>query len=401
MARFQRDRNAGEQQRATTLELFYDLVFVFAITQVSHLLLEDVSWTGVGHASLALLVVWWAWNYTTWVTNELDPDSIVVRLLLIALMLLSLVLAIAIPDAFGDRGLLFAGAYVAIQVGRHTFLTFASADRGTIERERAARILIWFVAAGVFWIAGGFAEGSTRSALWLAGLALDYTAPLVLYWVPGRPRLDHSTWDVETSHFAERFQLFMIIALGESIVVTGATTADLDLDAARVTAFGLAFLATAAFWWLYFNYVARIAERRLELARDRTKLARDGYTYLHVVMVAGVILAAVGDELVIAHPTDELPDAELAVVVAGPVLYLLGHVFFRLRMAGSLSWKRLGGAVACLIGAGGFGLFAPALAVAGLLLAILVAVICSEHVAEARRRAHGAPSPLERVEVSA
>src|SRR5215218_3386113 len=139
MARFQRDRDGREEQRATTLELFYDLVFVFAITQVSHLLLENLTWTGVGHASLALLVVWWAWNYTTWVTNELDPDSIVVRVLLIALMLASLLLAIAIPDAFGDRALLFAGSYVAIQVGRHVFLTFASAEAGTIERERAGR----------------------------------------------------------------------------------------------------------------------------------------------------------------------------------------------------------------------------------------------------------------------
>jgi low temperature requirement protein LtrA len=141
-------RDAGAEQRATTLELFYDLVFVFAVTQVSHLLLNHLTWEGAGQAAMVLLVVWWSWNYTTWVTNELDPESIVVRLLLIALMLGSLLMAIAIPHAFGDEALLFAGSYVAIQVGRHLFLTFVAADRGTIERRRAARILVWFVAAG-------------------------------------------------------------------------------------------------------------------------------------------------------------------------------------------------------------------------------------------------------------
>src|SRR3954469_1388866 len=136
MSRYQR-KHDGQEQRTTTLELFYDLVFVFAITQVSHFLLEHLTWEGAGQATLVLLVVWWSWNYTTWVTNELDPEAIAVRLLLIGLMLASLVMAIAIPEAFGDRALLFAGAYVAIQVGRHTFLTFASGLPGTIERTRA------------------------------------------------------------------------------------------------------------------------------------------------------------------------------------------------------------------------------------------------------------------------
>src|SRR5918996_2295712 len=329
MSRFQRRRDSGEEQRATTLELFYDLVFVFAITQVSHLLLDDVSWAGAGRALLVLLVVWWAWNYTTWVTNELDPDSVVVRLVLIGVMLASLLMAVAIPEAFDGRGLLFVCSYVGIQLGRHLFLTFVAASSGTIERERAGRILVWFLVAAPFWIAGGFAEGSERVWLWLVALAIDYAAPLHLFRVPLRRRLDHSRWEVQTSHFAERYQLFMIIALGETIVLTGATTAELDLNAARVAAFSVAFLTTAALWWLYFDYVARIAQRRLELAPDRTRLARDAYTYLHVLMVAGVILTAVGDELVIAHPMDELPTGQLAVVVAGPALYLLAHALFR------------------------------------------------------------------------
>jgi low temperature requirement protein LtrA len=395
-----RFRRAGDphEQRATTLELFYDLVFVFAVTQVSHLLLRHLDWAGLGQSALVLLVVWWSWNYTTWVTNELDPESGVVRLLMIALMLASLLMAVAIPEAFGDRALLFAGAYVAIQVGRHLFLTFAAAGPGTHERMRASRILIWFCAAGCFWIAGALADGTTRTVLWLVALALDYGAPSVTYFVPGLRRVTPEAWNVSVTHFAERFQLFVIIALGETIVLTGATTADLELTNERVLALAVAFLTTAALWWLYFDYVARIAERRLELAPNRTNLARDGYTYLHVVLVAGVIVSAVGDELTIAHPAEPLPGTEVAVVVGGPALYLLGHALFRLRMAGTISWRRLGGAAACVL-AGLLGSGLDGLALAALVLAIVVAVIASETLAARRRRARGEPDPLERLEL--
>ena len=393
-------RIEGEGQRATTLELFYDLVFVFAITQVSHLLLEHLTWAGVGQSLLVLLVVWWSWNYTTWVTNELDTEAISVRLLMISLMLLSLLMAVAIPQAFEERALLFAGSYVAIQVGRHAFLTFVAWGAGTVERERAGRILIWFVAAGVLWVGGALADGPARVALWLAALALDYGAPLVVYWVPGLRRLAGSVWNVGTEHFAERFQLFIIIALGETIVITGATTAELDLDAATLASFGMAFVTTAAMWWLYFNYVARIAQRQLEFSADRTSLARDGYTYLHVVMVAGIIVSAVGDELVIAHPGEVLPAAEIAVVVGGPALYLLAHALFRRRMTGAWGPKRLYGAAGCLA-VGAAGPFVPALVLAGLVIAVLAAVIASEHVAAARHARRGEPTPLERLEASA
>ena len=221
-----------------------------------------------------------------------------------------------------------------------------------------------------------------------------------MYWVPGRRRLPYDAWTVKRSHFAERFELFMIIAFGETIVLTGATTSELELDAARFTAFALAFVGTAALWWLYFDGFPTIAKRRLELAPNGLQLARDAYMYLHVVFVAGVILSAVGDELVIANPTDVLPDAEVAITAAGPALYLLGHVLFRLRMTGSLSWERLGGAAACVL-AGFAGTVVPALVLAALLVGVLVVVIASERVIEARRRGRGEPSPLERFEASA
>jgi len=397
MGRFQR---AGGEHRTTALELFYDLVFVFAVTQVSHLLLDDLTWRGVLHAAIVLAAIWWSWNYTTWATNELDLDSPVVRALVLVLMLGSLLMAAAIPGAFGERAGLFVGAYVATQVGRTAFLTFVVGATGSPERRRAGRILTWFAAAAPLWIAGAIvAVGSARAALWLAALAVEYAAPLVMYRVPGLPRLEHSAWEVRTAHFAERFQLFVIIALGESIVMTGATTASERLDLGRVAAFATAFATTAAMWWLYFTYVARIAERRLELAADRTAMARDGYTYLHVVLVAGIIVAAVGDEVVIAGATRQLGAAEVAAVVAGPAIYLLGHALFRLRLAGSLSAKRLVGALGC-VACGALGTVAPALVIAVAVVVVLAAVITTEELAAVRRTARGEPSPLERLEAA-
>jgi low temperature requirement protein LtrA len=387
----------GASQRASTLELFYDLVFVFAITQVSHLLLEHLTWSGAGQALIVLLAVWWSWNYTTWTTNELDTETIPVRLLLLALMLISLLMSVAIPDAFGEHALLFAGSYAAIQVGRHMFLTFAAAQPRTIERERAGRILTWFVAAGVLWIAGALVDGPARVALWLAALALDYGAPLVLFWVPGRPRLEGATWNVGTEHFAERFGLFIILALGESIVLIGATTSESDLAPVTIIAFVMAFLASAAIWWLYFTSVARLGEHYLEVSEDRTELARDGYTYLHVVFAAGIILAAVGDELVIAHPTEVLPPQEVAAVAAGPAIYLFALTLFGFRLTGTLSKRKLFGTLGCVV-IGFVGLFLPALVLAGLLILVLVAVIGSNYFLASRSRARGEASPIEQLE---
>lgn len=392
-----RRRDGEARAGATTLELFYDLVFVFAVTQVSHALLGHLTWTGVGEALLVLLVVWWSWNYTTWFTNELDPDANAVRVALIALMLTSLLMAVAIPQAFGSESLLFAGSYVAIQVGRTAFLAFFAGTPGTVERQRAELILLWFLASGVLWIAGAIVDGPLRTVLWLGGLALDYGGPLVTFRVPGRSRLAPGDWDVGAAHFTERFGLFVIIALGESIVLIGATTSGRALSLATLVGLALAFVGTATLWWLYFNTVAGMIERRLAMTENRTLLARDAFTYLHVVIVAGVIVAAVGQELVIAHPTEELHGAELVAVVAGPALYLLAHGALRLRMTGSVSAKRTAGAVAC-VAVAALGGVVPALGIEALLVAILLAVVIAEEVAGVRRRARGEPSPRERLE---
>ena len=386
MGQVRRRQANGAGQRASNLELFYDLVFVFAITQVSHLLLTHLTWLGVLQSLILLLAVWWSWNYTTWMTNELDTDTVPVRLLLLSLMLVSLLMSVAIPQAFKAHALLFAASYIAIQLGRHSFLAFVAAGKGTPERERATRILIYFCIAGVFWIPGAFFDGLLRIVIWSVALAVDYGAPIVLYRIPGMRRMEAANWLVGTEHFAERFGLFIILALGESIVLTGATTSGLDLTQPRIVAFGMAFLATAAIWWLYFTSVARIGEHYLEVDEDRTTLARDGYTFLHVVFVAGIILTAVGDELVIAHPMEILPPYEVAAVAAGPAIYLLAHTLFGYRLTGSMGKNKLFGTLACVV-AGFIGLFVPAIVLAGLLIVVLLAVIGSNYPATFRREA--------------
>jgi low temperature requirement protein LtrA len=394
--RFLRQGDEGEERRATTLELFFDLVFVFAVTQLSHFLVEHLDVEGAAKTIFLLLVVWWAWIYTTWMTNWFDPDSPVVRSVLIVVMLASLFMAIAIPEAFGDRALLFGASYAGLQILRNLFAVLGS-PRDWPLRPALTRILIWSIAVGVMWIVGGLLDGAALIAVWIVALVLDYAGPYAGYWNPVQGRSETTDWEIESAHFAERFQLFMIIALGESIVVTGATAAGFDITLARGAAIAVAFLGSAALWWLYFDYVARVAQVRLDRADDRGRLARDAYTYLHIPMIAGIIVTAVGDELVIAHPEEGLSGRELATVAGGPALYLLGHVGFRLRMAGTLSGRRLTAAIAVCV-AGAIGTVLTALATAAIVLAVLIALIAAELVAGRRRHAQGLPSPIEQLQ---
>ena len=191
-------------------------------------------------------------------TNWFDPDANAVRGILILVALASLLMAIAIPDAFGERAVMFAASYAGLQILRNAFAAFASPS-GSVHRENFVRILSWSVAVGVLWLVGAFLPGDARVAVWVIALVLDYSGPYAGYWVPGIGRVGTEAWRVDASHFAERFQLFVIIVLGESIVVTGLTASELDLHASTVGAIAVAFLGSAALWWLYFDYVARIA----------------------------------------------------------------------------------------------------------------------------------------------
>ncbi|MCO5316522.1 MAG: low temperature requirement protein A [Solirubrobacterales bacterium] len=363
----------------TTFELFFDLVFVFAVTQVSHLLIDDLTWTGALHATIAFLVVWWAWQYTVWMTNELDPDVVQVRLLLILLMLGSLFLAVAIPDAFGDRGLLFAGAYVFIQVARQSYLTFVPTTAGSTERKRSAHILAWFLISGLFWILGATLDGDARVAVWLLALAVDFGAPRIAYRLPFVRPVTLDDWAVGSGHFSERFQAFTIIALGETVVLTGATASGLDLTPGVVSAMVAAFVGTVALWWLYFNTVSTVFADLLEHADTRTAVARDLFTYGHIPIVAGIILCAVGNDLAIHQGGDTVGIALTTVLVAGPVLYLLAYVPARWQVDRSLPRWRIGGAGASLVaGVVATIVGASVLALGVALTLILIAVVAGE-----------------------
>jgi low temperature requirement protein LtrA len=373
-------QRSGEEQRATWLELFFDLVFVFAVTQLSHLLLHHLTLGGALQTVLLLLVVWWAWIYTTWMTNWFDPDSVLVRLVLLMVMASSLLMAVAIPEAFGRLAPLFACAYVALQVVRNAFNVYATPRENEFHIV-FHRILVWSLASGALWLAGGFASRDARTWLWIAALAADYLAPSLGYWTPRLGRSATTDWEIETAHFAERFQLFIIIALGESIVVTGATASSPAFDLVIGTSLMVAFATSAALWWLYFDEVGWRAQRFLSRADDSGKLARDAYTYLHVPIVAGIIVIAVADEVVIAHPGSSPSTVELAVILGGPALYLIGHTLFRLRMIRNVSRKRLAAAVA-IVALTPLGAVLTSLGLAACVLAILTVLA----VAETRNR---------------
>ena len=288
-------RVRGEEgpQRTTTVELFFDLVYVFAITQLSHLILDDLTVGGVARAAFLLVVVWWAWIYTTWMANWFDPASPAVRTILTGVMLASLLMAAAMPEAFDDRGMLFAASYVALQVGRNA-AAMALLARDHRLRDVFERLLAWSVVSGALWLAGATLDGDQRLILWIPALALDLAAPVARYWLPDRGRAATTDWDVEGGHFAERCQLFIIIALGESIVVTGATAADAGLTPTVVACLVVAFLETVALWWLYFGAPAERSHAAMTASDDPGRVARDAYTYLHVLIVAGVIATAAG-----------------------------------------------------------------------------------------------------------
>jgi low temperature requirement protein LtrA len=339
-SRHLRHRGEGVQQPTTPVELFFDLVYVFAVTQLSHLILDDLSVAGVGRAAFLLVIVWWAWIYTTWMVNWFDPASPTVRAVLTAVMLASLLMAAALPGALSGDGVLFAVTYVALQVGRNV------AAAGLLARDHPLRdvferLVGWSAVSGVLWLAGSALDGDRRLLLWIPAVALDLAAPVAGYWLPGRGRAATTDYDIEGGHFVERCQGFIIIALGESIVVTGATAADAGLTATVVLCLGVAFIETAALWWLYFGAVAERSRDVMRTCDDPGRLARDAYTYLHLPIVAGIIAAAVGDDLLIAEPGGALHGVAVAMVLGGPVLYLLGESLFRLRMTGTANAKRL------------------------------------------------------------
>ena len=361
--------------RVGFMELFFDLVFVFAVTQLSHTLLAHFTPLGAVESLMLLLATWWAWVYTTWATNWLDPERMPVRVLLMVLMGVGLFIAMAIPEAFGSRGLVFAGAYVAMQLGRTLFTTWALRGHSPANYRSFLRITLWFVLSSVFWIAGGVATEEQRLVLWIFALTIDYIAPSLAYYVPGLGRSATTDWDVEGGHIAERCGLFVIIALGESILITGATFAELAWTTSTVAAFISAFVATIAMWWLYFNIGAERGSHLISGAEDPGWWARIAYTYMHLPIIAGIIVTAASDELVLAHPDGHTSWGSAAAIIGGAALYLLGNGFFKRLTGRWFPLSHLAGLGACAVLAAGVPYLQPVmLSIATTLLLIVVAV---------------------------
>ncbi len=324
------------QSKATVgyAELFFDLVYVFAVTQLSHFLLGHHDLTGIVQTGILFLATWWAWIYMTWATNWLDPDRFWVRAMIFAMMLIGLLMGSAIPKAFGEGGLLFAAAYTASQVGRTLFVIQATRQERPEVSLSMTRAVVWFAAASPLWIAGGLSDPSTRVWLWAAALAIELAAPMALFRVPGLGVSKTTDFTVSGHHMAERCGLFIIVALGESILVTGATFAGLKFNAMTFAAFFVAFVGSVAMWWIYFDRGAERGAEHIEHQDDTGRIARGTYTYLHLPIVAGIIVAAVADEMLLAHPTGHLEPVFIASALGGPALFLAGCMAFKRTFAG-------------------------------------------------------------------
>lgn len=370
-----RKRSHDGQARVTTVELFFDLVFVFAITQLSHGLLHDLTAAGAMQMLVLLFATWWIWVYTSWALNWLDPETTPVRLLIFALMLAGLLLTASIPKAFGDRGLWFAGAYVAMHLGRTAFMLAVLRKHSAVNFKNFQRIMVWLVASGAFWLAGGFAEGQTRFVLWAIAVLIEFAAAAAGFFVPGLGRSSSTDWDIAGGHIAERCGLFVILALGEAILINGATFADLAWTMTTLSAFVTGLIGSIAMWWIYFNIGAERATHLIEHASDPGRIARYAYTYLHIVIVAGLIVSAAGDEIVLQHPLGETSLTAALVLTGGPLLYLIGCLLFKWATAGWPPLSHSGGIVLLFVLFLAGRSFSPlAMAAAATAILLLVAV---------------------------
>jgi low temperature requirement protein LtrA len=342
----------NQHSRVTYAELLFDLVFVFAVTQISHTLLGRFTPLGAMQTTVLFLAVWWVWVYTSWITNWLNPELTPVRIMLFLLMLGGLVLSTSIPKAFETRGLWFALAYAGMQVGRTIFLWVSTPPSQDLARLNAVRITSWLAMSAIFWIAGGLSKGNARLVLWAVALTIEYISPAVRFWIPKYGASSIEDWTVEGGHMAERCAGFIIIALGESIVVTGATFADLVWTTQTVTAFVSAFIGALAMWWIYFHKGAEAGSELISKSSEPGRLARLAYTYLHMPIVAGIILAAVADELVLKHPSGHSDVRTVISAIGGPLLFLIGTILFKHSIRGFLQFSHGAGIIALAVLAG-------------------------------------------------
>jgi len=327
------------EQRVTPLELFFDLVFVFAITRVTGLMAHDLSWASIGQGLLVLAALWWGWAAYAWLTNHVSGEDDSARLVVVVAMGAMVMVALAVPEAFDAHALLFALGYLVMRMA-HLGLWYVASREEPDVHVAVAKLFPTAVTGPLLLVAASFADGTVQAALWIVALALDYGGPLVR-GVAG--------YRVHPTHFTERFSLIVIIALGESIVAIGVGAGDEPLDVAIGLAAVLSLITSAALWWAYFDVVAALAQRRMAELRGvmRNTLARDAFAYLHLPLIAGIELFALGVEQVVGHVDEPLETEAAAALFGGVAIYLLAHVAFKLRAIGSFGPHRLVAAVLC------------------------------------------------------
>jgi low temperature requirement protein LtrA len=366
-------RRSEGADEVTNIELFFDLVYVFAVTQLSRLLADEHSLDGAVQTAVLLAMVWQIWVYTTWAVNYLDPNRAPARAMLIALMLGSLVLSAGLPYAFHNRGMLVAITYVAMQWGRALFAIWSL--RGEVLQMVFIRIVPWTTVSSVVMVLGGFEHGHVRELLWASSIAIDLIGAAFGFYVPGLGRSATTDWTISGSHFAERCQAFVLIALGESIIVIGAKLHIEDPSGHNMVAFGAAFAGAVGLWWVYFDRAAADSARVIQSSRDPGRLARNAFHWIHPLIIGGIIVTAAADEHVLADPTQRGVGTTSWLILGGTALFLGGHALFKAVVWRVPSWPRI---VAVVVLAA-LGVLAPhlaalALAICGVAVVIAVAI---------------------------
>jgi low temperature requirement protein LtrA len=367
-------RAPGAERVVTPLELFFDLVYVFAIGQLSHHLLEHVDLrTGAETVIMALAVVY-AWYMTAWGANWLEPNRLPVRLLLVGLMFASLLMSVSIADGFGDRAWLFVAGYLFLQIGRSAFLIVAL--RGRALGAHFVNDLVWELVTGALWVMGAIADGDARLVLWGIAVVATHAGVWSLHWLPGRGRaIDLEHTEIAGGHLIERFRLFFIIALGETVLTTGSAFVGEPFNVERLLALAIAFTGTVALWWCYFQRADVIGAEVAETADDAGAVGWWG-TWTLTLIVLALIGIAVGDELAIAHPDDEVTLGFTILTFGGPALFLVAQAFFLAETLGSVPRSRVLGLAALgvlAVATAPFTLIVGIAATAAVLVAVAVA----------------------------
>ncbi|NWD77932.1 low temperature requirement protein A [Pseudomonas gingeri] len=375
----------GHHARVTFEELLFDLVYVFAVTQLSHGLLHHLTLVGGMETLILWFTVWLGWQYTGWVTNWFDPQTPLIRGLIFALMIPALLMAASIPEAFGERGLVFALAYVSIQVGRTGFVVLQLPREHPLA-PNFRRMLGWLGVAAVFWVAGACVEGPLRIGLWLIAVLCEYLSPMFGFAFPGLGRSRTRDWTIEGGHLAERCQLFVIVALGETLLASGAVLGESGYwDLPILLGLVATFLGTLAMWWLYFGTAGKDATLRITQDSDPGRIGAY-FHYIHAILVAGIITTAVGNDLVMLYPDRRLSTVDVITLVAGPMIYLFGSILYKRVVYRVVPKSHLGGLL-LLLALVPIGLTTDLLMMSGLTTAVMLVVCAIEGRVVRRYRA--------------